>query len=137
MLGRRSQRDFQEEIRAHLALETERLRAQGMSPTDAERARLDLKFGGILMHSQREREALVRHGLEVTVNREIGEVQYGKWTGRSLKTLARTKLWSTIQRWPSAVRFPDGETLRDIALQVSGNLEDRPFGASALPVLPT
>jgi predicted permease len=38
MLGRRSQRDFQEEIQAHLALETERLRAQGMSPADAERA---------------------------------------------------------------------------------------------------
>ena len=38
MFGRRSQRDFQEEIRAHLALETERLRAQGMSPADAERA---------------------------------------------------------------------------------------------------
>jgi putative ABC transport system permease protein len=38
MLGRRSQRDFEEEIRAHLALETERLRAQGMSPADAERA---------------------------------------------------------------------------------------------------
>ncbi|CAA9346961.1 MAG: Acidobacterial duplicated orphan permease (function unknown), partial [uncultured Gemmatimonadaceae bacterium] len=38
MLGRRSQRDFQEEIQAHLALEAERLRAQGMSPADAERA---------------------------------------------------------------------------------------------------
>ena len=38
MLGRRSQRDFEEEIRAHLALEIERLRAQGMSPADAERA---------------------------------------------------------------------------------------------------
>jgi putative ABC transport system permease protein len=38
MFGRRSQRDFEDEIRSHLELETERLRAQGMSPADAERA---------------------------------------------------------------------------------------------------
>jgi putative ABC transport system permease protein len=38
MLGRRSQRDFEDEIRSHLALEAERLRAQGLSPADAERA---------------------------------------------------------------------------------------------------
>jgi putative ABC transport system permease protein len=38
MFGRRSQRDFADEIRAHLDLEIERLRAQGMSAADAERA---------------------------------------------------------------------------------------------------
>ncbi|MDQ3997093.1 MAG: ABC transporter permease, partial [Gemmatimonadota bacterium] len=38
MFGRRSQRDFEDEIRAHLELEVERLRAHGMSPADAERA---------------------------------------------------------------------------------------------------
>src|SRR5688500_8842393 len=37
MLGRRSQRDFEDEIRAHLDLEVERLRAQGLSPEDAKR----------------------------------------------------------------------------------------------------
>jgi putative ABC transport system permease protein len=37
MLGRRSQRDFEDEIRSHLDLEAERLRAQGLSPEDAER----------------------------------------------------------------------------------------------------
>ena len=37
MLGRRSQRDFEDEIRSHLALEVERLQAQGLSPQDAER----------------------------------------------------------------------------------------------------
>jgi putative ABC transport system permease protein len=37
MLGRRSQRDFEEEIQAHLQLEIDRLRALGLSPSDAER----------------------------------------------------------------------------------------------------
>jgi predicted permease len=38
MFGRRSQRDFDDEIRAHIDLEAERLRAQGMSAADAELA---------------------------------------------------------------------------------------------------
>ncbi len=38
MIGRRSQRDFEDEIQSHLDLETERLRAQGMSDADAARA---------------------------------------------------------------------------------------------------
>ena len=37
MLGRRSQDDFEDEIRSHLQLEIDRLRAQGMSQEDAER----------------------------------------------------------------------------------------------------
>jgi predicted permease len=38
MLGRRSQRDFEDEIRSHLELEAERLRSQGLSPIEAEQA---------------------------------------------------------------------------------------------------
>jgi predicted permease len=38
MFGRRSQRDFEDEIRTHLQMEVDRLQAQGMSPADAERA---------------------------------------------------------------------------------------------------
>jgi putative ABC transport system permease protein len=38
MFGRRSQRDFEDEVRSHLELEIERLRGEGMSEADAERA---------------------------------------------------------------------------------------------------
>ena len=38
MFNRRSQRDFEDEIRSHLQIEVDRLVAQGMSPADAERA---------------------------------------------------------------------------------------------------
>lgn len=44
----------------------------------------------------------------------IGEVRYGEWTGRSLKVLTRTKLWKVVQRQPSAMEFPGGETLRAV-----------------------
>jgi predicted permease len=46
MLGRRSQRDFEDEIRSHLQMEVDRLRAQGMSAADAERA-ARRRFGNV------------------------------------------------------------------------------------------
>lgn len=64
------------------------------------------------------------HDLDVKINEQIGEVRYGKWTDRSLKSLARTKLWGTIQRWPSAVRFPEGETLREVQTRAVDAIEE-------------
>ena len=59
------------------------------------------------------RAIAVRHQLKVETRQGLGEVQYGGWTNRPLKALARTKLWQKVQRFPSAARFPGGETLRE------------------------
>lgn len=64
-----------------------------------------------------------RHGLPVRTRRTIGEVEYGRWTNRSFKVLSRQKLWSVVQRWPSAVRFPEGETLREVQGRALGEIE--------------
>lgn len=81
---------------------------------------------------QTARPIAERHDLGINTSRAIGEVEYGKWTDRSLKVLARTKLWTQIQRWPSAARFPDGETLREVQVRVVGEIEriveDHPRG---------
>jgi probable phosphomutase (TIGR03848 family) len=63
------------------------------------------------------------HGLSVRTRRGIGEVEYGKWTNRPLRSLMRTKLWGTVQRWPSAARFPDGETLREVQARAVTEVE--------------
>jgi probable phosphomutase (TIGR03848 family) len=63
------------------------------------------------------------HGLKVRTSKGIGEVGYGAWTGRSLKVLARTKIWATLQRWPSSVRFPEGDTLREVQVRAVEELE--------------
>ena len=55
-----------------------------------------------------------RQGLEVEVRDGLSEVDYGTWTNRSFKAVARTKLWSQVQRWPSGARFPSGESLREV-----------------------
>jgi len=61
--------------------------------------------------------------LSLQKNEAIGEVRYGKWTGRSLKSLGQTKLWTTVQHWPSAMRFPDGETLREVQMRSVDEVE--------------
>jgi probable phosphoglycerate mutase len=64
-----------------------------------------------------------KHGLDVQLLDDIGEVQYGSWTNRSLKSLARTKLWIKLQRFPSAARFPQGETLFEVQARAVAELE--------------
>jgi probable phosphomutase (TIGR03848 family) len=64
-----------------------------------------------------------RHNLEVEVTPAMGEVQYGKWTNRSFKAVARTKLWATLQKWPSGAHFPDGETLRGVQARAVEEVE--------------
>ena len=39
------------------------------------------------------------------------EVDYGKWSGRSLRSLYKLKAWRTVVTTPSRVTFPDGESL--------------------------
>ncbi|WP_432485009.1 histidine phosphatase family protein [Kineococcus esterisolvens] len=50
---------------------------------------------------------------QVLVDDALGEVRYGDWTGRELKSLAKEPLWKTVQAHPSAAVFPgaDGEGL--------------------------
>ncbi|MBP7692396.1 MAG: MSMEG_4193 family putative phosphomutase [Anaerolineales bacterium] len=52
--------------------------------------------------------------LPVRIVEGVGEVRYGEWQGRSLKRVARTKLWRTVQSLPSAMQFPQGETFRAV-----------------------
>ncbi len=53
-------------------------------------------------------------GLRPMVRSGLGEVRYGRWTGRPLRQLARTKLWRTVMQVPSRARFPDGESLLEV-----------------------
>lgn len=47
----------------------------------------------------------------VAPERRLLECDYGSWTGKELKVLAEEPLWSTVQAHPSAVTFPDGESM--------------------------
>src|SRR3954454_23049907 len=40
----------------------------------------------------------------------IAEVDYGVWTGKELKALAKEQLWRGVQGHPAGVTFPEGES---------------------------
>lgn len=53
--------------------------------------------------------------LPVSVLHDLSEVDYGEWTGRSIRELLKEPLWETVRRTPSAARFPGGESLAEVA----------------------
>jgi probable phosphomutase (TIGR03848 family) len=53
--------------------------------------------------------------VKVSTERGLVECDYGSWTGRELKTLAKEPLWRTVQAHPSAAVFPDGESMADMS----------------------
>lgn len=63
-------------------------------------------------------------GLPVRVRRDLLEVNYGEWSGRSIRQLARTRAWRAVQRTPSAVRFPGGETLPEVQARAIDAVRD-------------
>ena len=65
-----------------------------------------------------------KHRLVVRTRKDLAEVEYGTWTNRSLKAVARTKLWSSVQKWPSGTRFPEGESFVEIQARGVAVLED-------------
>jgi probable phosphomutase (TIGR03848 family) len=56
---------------------------------------------------------LASRELELQVDDRLGECQYGDWTGKALKDLAKEPMWKVVQNHPSAAVFPGGEALRD------------------------
>lgn len=64
--------------------------------------------------SPSRRRARPSRPASVAVDERLTEVDFGACTGRPLEELARTEFWSLVQHRPSAVRFPDGESLREV-----------------------
>jgi probable phosphomutase (TIGR03848 family) len=52
---------------------------------------------------------------KLSTERGLLECDYGSWTGRELKTLAKEPLWKTVQAHPAAAVFPDGESMADMS----------------------
>ena len=61
--------------------------------------------------------------LELRISEALIEMDAGDWTGRTLPSLRRTKLWKTVQRNPSRFRFPGGETFVDAEARVLDEIE--------------
>jgi probable phosphoglycerate mutase len=63
-------------------------------------------------------------GLRPVANDGLLEVDYGRWTDRPLKAVARTRMWPVIQARPSLAVFPEGETIRRAQLRAADAVEE-------------
>jgi probable phosphomutase (TIGR03848 family) len=51
-------------------------------------------------------------GLRAATDKRLTECGYGDWTGQQLSALMKDPLWPVVQQHPSAVTFPNGESMR-------------------------
>jgi probable phosphomutase (TIGR03848 family) len=52
--------------------------------------------------------------ITVEADDRLTECDYGDWSGRPLKALAKESLWKAVQAHPSGVTFPGGESMRQM-----------------------
>jgi probable phosphoglycerate mutase len=61
-------------------------------------------------------------GLRVRTERGLLEADFGEWTGRNLKDLAKLPEWKTVQQYPSGFRFPGGESFTEMQVRITSTL---------------
>lgn len=62
-------------------------------------------------------------GQRVRTDRGLLECDFGDWTGGELKKLNKLPEWSTVQRYPSGFRFPNGESFPEMQTRMVATLE--------------
>lgn len=79
-----------------------------------ERIKLGAVYSSPIERTHETAEIIARpHGLTPIIEEGVIEIDFGTWTGRTLNSLRRTKLWGQVQGVPSRVTFPDGESFAD------------------------
>jgi probable phosphoglycerate mutase len=62
------------------------------------------------------------HKLEVVPREGLLEVDFGDWQDKTLKQLARRKLWKVVQNAPAQMTFPSGESFAQAQLRIANEL---------------
>lgn len=75
-------------------------------------AKLSAIYASPLERTMETAQAIAQHHqLEIETRPALLEVDYGAWTGETIKKLSKEKSWPVIQFYPSGASFPDGETM--------------------------
>lgn len=59
----------------------------------------------------------------IEIDNNFIESNYGSWTGQNLSDLAKEPLWKEVQKQPSKVTFPNGESFQEMFSRVSEGLD--------------
>ena len=105
------------------------LNDEGRAQADAlaERLRdvpIDAIYCSPLERTQETAEPLARlKDLAVQVREGLGEVRYGDWTGKLIEELSKDELWRVVQMYPSGMRFPGGDSMREMQTRMVTEIE--------------
>jgi len=61
-------------------------------------------------------------GLALRIERGLLELDVGSWTGSRLDRVSKRPEWTTVQRYPSGFRFPEGESFVEMQARVTATL---------------
>ncbi len=61
---------------------------------------------------------------QIRIHPGLNECDFGRWTGRSLATLRKTRDWQQVQRNPSSFRFPQGESFAQMQTRITDALAE-------------
>jgi len=62
--------------------------------------------------------------LEIQLRPQLMDNDIGKWQGRTLKQLSRTKKWKIVQQAPSRFTFPEGESFLQTQTRIASTLDE-------------
>jgi probable phosphoglycerate mutase len=103
----------------HLA-EAGRAQAEAVAARLADLKRVDAVHASPLERTRETAGPIAKaRGLKVQVERGLLECDFGDWTGRTLKDLMKLPEWSTVQRYPSGFRFPNGESFGEMQTRIT------------------
>ncbi|MFL6126536.1 histidine phosphatase family protein [Actinophytocola sp.] len=94
--------------------ETGRKQADGLTERLAAVPLAEIVCSPLLRCEQTVAPLAAARGLTPVTEPSLSEVDYGDWTNRELKDLAKETLWSVVQQHPSAAVFPGGEGLASV-----------------------
>jgi len=88
-----------------------------------------------LMKSLRRQNANKSKAISQSTSKAIMEMDYGTWSGKKLDVLSKRPLWQEIQRRPSMVRFPDGESFIEMSLRANQAVAEMAEGRKRILVV--
>ena len=89
-----------------------------------------------LERTQETAQLLLADRAEVPLRTDerLTECDYGLWSGRDIKTLAKEPLWKVVQAHPSAATFPGGESMAAMSARATAAIRglNAEFGEHAV-----
>lgn len=87
--------------------------------------RLAAIYTSPLERTRETAQAIAEHQrTPVLSHRGLLEIDYGDWSGRTMKSLYRLAAWRMVHQAPSRVRFPNGESLVEAQARAVATCEE-------------